>query len=201
MPELPDLEVYKGNIFEGLKSKRLVDVDIYAPREVYATKEKLQDELVGRELLSVDRIGKELYFDFGDRKIITVHLMLNGVISIVQTEAERAIGSKVFAMRFENDTLVVSDRGGLCKVSYMPKASKVPDAFSDAFTLEYFLTSARKKPRGNIKMFLIDQNIIKNISHPLRPKPKANSLPIYSAVMAYHNTCVPPRITSAHFAP
>ena len=33
------------------------------------------------------------------------------------------------------------------------------------------------------------------------PKPLEKSIPMYSAVIAYQNTCVPPSIMSAHFAP
>ncbi|MDR0286633.1 MAG: hypothetical protein LBI03_02840, partial [Clostridiales bacterium] len=72
---------------------------------------------------------------------------------------------KVFSLDFERETIVFSDKGGLCTIKYMPTFSKTPDAFSDAFTPEYFLKVARKKPMVNIKAFLIDQSIVKGIGN------------------------------------
>ena len=34
MPELPDLEVFKGNVYKRLSSKKLVDVNVYNPHKV-----------------------------------------------------------------------------------------------------------------------------------------------------------------------
>jgi len=165
MPELPDLEVFRNNIFDQLTSKRLVGVEIFNPNKVYAEKVVLIDDLVGRDLVCINRVGKELIFDFGDDKIIAAHLMLNGTISIVNEDAVGSIKFKIFSMRFECDTIVFSDRGSLCTVKYNPAASNVPDALDRAFTLDYFLDIARKKQRTNVKAFLINQSIVKGIGN------------------------------------
>ena len=166
MPELPDLEVFRANVFNRLTSKRLIGLDVFNPQKVQASKAILFNDLVDKELLRIDRIGKELFFDFNDSKIITAHLMLNGVISIVTTEkAVNDIKYKIFSMTFEKETLVFSDRGGLCTIKYMPSVSKTPDAFDDSFTVEYFLNKAHGKSRANVKAFLIDQNIVKGIGN------------------------------------
>ena len=68
-------------------------------------------------------------------------------------------------MGFERETLVFSDKDGLCAIKYMPSPGKTPDAFDDAFTLEYFLDTARGKPRVNVKAFLIDQSVVKGIGN------------------------------------
>jgi len=166
MPELPDLELFKTNIFNRLRSKRLAGLEVFNLQKVLCPGDFMRDSLVGRELLRIERAGKELIFDFGDGKTIAAHLMLNGEVSILPGEAGlEGIRFKIFALRFGEDTLVFSDRGGLCTIKYMPPATKTPDAFDAAFSLAYFLKTARAKPRMNVKAFLIDQKIVKGIGN------------------------------------
>ena len=208
MPELPDLEVFRGNIFAKLRSKRLVGVEVFDQNKMITPKQFLLDELTGRDLLCIDRVGKELFFDFGDGKVIAAHLMLSGVISIVSQEAVNAIKFKIFSMRFEQETVVFSDRGGLCTVKYKPPAGKAPDALSSAFTLEYFLRTAHGKPRKNIKEFLIDQSIVKGIGNAyadeilwaarISPYSLTGKIPQDALIVLYHeiNTVLTDAIAS-----
>ena len=166
MPELPDLEVFKTNVFDRLTSKKLAGLEVFNQNKVPAPKEYLMDNLAGRELLRIDRVGKELMFDFGDNRVIAVHLMLNGQIFILPEDAVGTVKFKIFSLQFANETVVFSDRGSLCTVKYMPPANnKAPDAFDSAFTKEYFLNTARKKARVNIKALLIDQYVVKGIGN------------------------------------
>ena len=165
MPELPDLEIFKVNVFNRITSKKLLGIEVFDPKKVQRSKKDLIDGLVGRNLVGINRIGKELFFDFGDCRTIVAHLMLNGEISIIAENAIGAIKFKIFSMSFGQETVVFSDKGSLCTIKYMPLLSKTPDAFDDTFTLEYFLDIARKKPRVNVKAFLIDQNIVKGIGN------------------------------------
>ena len=164
MPELPDLEVFKTNIYGRLTSKRLVGLEVFNPLKVRAANATL-NSFAGRDILRIERFGKELVFDFGDRRTIAAHLMLNGEISIVGQEAVPAIRWKILSMRFEGETIVFSDRGGLCTIRCMPVPDKTPDAFGASFTLDYFLAAARAKSRVNVKAFLIDQKVVKGIGN------------------------------------
>lgn len=166
MPELPDLEVFKGNIFKRLTSKRLVDVSVYNHQKVTMPREILNQELSGKELTVINRFGKELLFDFADGKIIAAHLMLSGKIAITtDASAVENIRFKIFSLNFENESVVFSDMGGLCTIKYKPMSDGVPDAFGTNFTLEYFLQIAQKKATANIKAFLIDQKVVKGIGN------------------------------------
>ena len=165
MPELPDLEVFKGNIFNRITSKRLTGLEVFNPKKVFVSQVTLAEELNGRSLLGINRAGKELFFDFGDGKVISAHLMLNGKISIIDKANVDGIKYKIFAMHFEKESLVFSDMGGLCTIKYKPPVNKTPDAFDETFTLEYFMNIIRKKPRMNIKAFLIDQSIVRGIGN------------------------------------
>jgi len=165
MPELPDLEVFKTNIFDRLASKRLVGLEVFNPQKVRPPEVLLLEDLAGRDLLCIDRVGKELCFDFGDGKVVAAHLMLNGEISIIPQEKVNAIPFKIFSLRFEQESVVFSDRGGLCTIRYKPPSDRAPDSFAPSFTLEYFQRAARAKPRVNVKAFLIDQKVIKGIGN------------------------------------
>ena len=166
MPELPDLEVFKGNIFKQLTSKILVGVTVFNAIKVNTYEGELAQALAGRELIAIHRYGKELLFDFGDGEMIASHLMLSGKIAIVNgPEAVGRIKFKIFALNFQDQSLVFSDMGGLCTIKYKPIKDGVPDAFGSDFTLEYFLKIAQKKARANVKAFLIDQKVVKGIGN------------------------------------
>jgi len=165
MPELPDLEVFRSNIPARLTSKRLTGVGVFKMNKVSAPQSILLGELQGRELIGIGRYGKELLFDFGEKKVIAAHLMLNGQISVVRPEGAAAVKYKIFSLEFENETLVFSDSGGLCTIKYKPAASRTPDAFGAGFTLDYFKKMAAKNPLVGIKAFLIDQSVVKGIGN------------------------------------
>jgi formamidopyrimidine-DNA glycosylase len=164
MPELPDLEIFKDNIFKKLTSKRLTGLKVYS-QKITTPEVHLSTELTGTELTAITRHGKELFFDFADSKIISVHLMLNGRISMPATPAAaEKIRGKVLALNFENESVIFHDTGSIGTViKYKPATGKVPDALGENFTPEYFIKAAQKKPTSNIKAFLIDQKIIKGI--------------------------------------
>jgi len=166
MPELPDLEVYKGNILNKLTSKRLVALKVFS-QKITTPESVLVEELVGRTLQGITRLGKELLFDFDDNNVIATHLMLNGKIAIADNAMKgEKINSKVLALKFENESLAIYDTGNIgAVVRYKPRFDATPDAFGDNFTLDYFLDVARKKPIMNVKAFLIDQKIVKGIGN------------------------------------
>ncbi len=165
MPELPDLEVYRGNIFRRITSKKINNFEIFNRRKIEIPLGDTFENMNNSQLLSIERIGKELLFNFTDNRAIAAHLMLNGEINIVPKADVQSIKFKIFAMHFECESLVFSDRGGLCTIKLMPEFDDVPDALGENFTFEYFCEKATEKPRTNIKAFLIDQKIVKGIGN------------------------------------
>jgi len=165
LPGLPDLEVFKTNIYNRLTSKLLIGVNVFNRNKALTPEPFLNGELSGRNLLCIERVGKELFFDFGDQKIIAAHLMLSGQISIVPEQQAGEVKYKIFTMRFENETMIFSDKGRLCTVRYMPRVTRAPDALAEKFTLDYFVKKARGKHMTNIKAFLTDQSVVKGIGN------------------------------------
>jgi len=166
MPELPDLEVFKDNIFNRLTSKRLVGLNVFSMK-ITTPQSILMEALNNRELRCVNRYGKELLFDFAEGRIIAAHLMLNGRISIISnTDMVDNIRSKVFSLNFEKECVVFHDTGNIgTLIRYKPMLGGTPDALGDDFTLDYFLKIAGRKATANIKAFLIDQKVVKGIGN------------------------------------
>ncbi len=166
MPELPDLEVFRENIFKRISSKRLSGLEIFNTKKVICAADDLIKELTGQELLSIGRVGKELWFSFSGSRTLAVHLMLSGKTDIISgQEAVHDIRFKICALEFEHESVVFSDPDGLCTVRYMPQPDGAPDAFDDRFDLSYLLEMARKKTRTNVKSFLTDQKVVKGIGN------------------------------------
>ena len=201
MPELPDLEVFKGNVYKRLSSKKLEDVKVHNLQKVTTPEGIFNEELKRRELVKIDRFGKELLFDFGEGKIVAAHLMLSGTISILdkvngEPDAIDNIRFKIFSMNFENEKVVFSDMGSLCTIKYKPSLGETPDAFGEDFTLEYFRNIAKKKARTNVKAFLIDQKVVKGIGNAyvdeilwqarVSPHSKVGKIPEKVLVEIYH---------------
>jgi len=165
MPELPDLQVFAPNIFKKLTSKRLNAVEVFSPK-ITTPQSILAAELAGQTLHSITRYGKELFFDFGQNRVLSAHFMLNGRAAVTNHSDAGSVRGKVLAMEFENETLTLHDYGHIGTViKYKPPQSRVPDAIGENFTPDYFFNMARKKAAANIKAFLLDQQVVKGIGN------------------------------------
>ncbi|MFD2145213.1 DNA-formamidopyrimidine glycosylase family protein [Mucilaginibacter antarcticus] len=78
MPELPDLQVFSKNLNKLFKGKTLNNIEITNAKNLNVSAAKLREALEGSELAEVKRVGKELHFEFNNKHILAIHLMLNG---------------------------------------------------------------------------------------------------------------------------
>lgn len=166
MPELPDLEVFKGNLEKHLLGSPLLAIAADSPGNVLPPKGPVVDQFLHQTLVDIQRIGKELFFEFADQKSFAVHLMLNGMFHLCPaSDQAAAVKSPIARFQFHRQTLVVSDPKRLCKIRFMPKVTPVPDALSPEFTLDYLKERLTRNPLLNIKAFLIDQKMVKGIGN------------------------------------
>jgi formamidopyrimidine-DNA glycosylase len=165
MPELPDLHVFSENLKKRILNKTIASVTVYNTRKI-DTPDFFRQMLTGTNIQDIIRSGKELYFHLANENCFSVHLMLSGKFFICGQNEEGNINSKIVALRFDDaENFVVADQGGLCRVTLNPGVPKVPDALSDAFTLNYFSDVIKRNPRNNIKALLIDQRIVRGIGN------------------------------------
>ena len=162
MPELPDLTVFAKNLTLKLKGKRVKSIDCYGTKRINVTPEKLQQSISNNTVKEINRSGKEIEFVFSNETKLSIHLMLSGGFSIVKDiqQAKYKILSIVFS---EGESLAVSDPKGLVNLNLNPVPAKVPDALN--VNADYIKERIFKKPKANVKAFLIDQGIIRGIGN------------------------------------
>ena len=78
MPELPDLQVFGKNLEKKLGDKKLIKVSVANSGKVNVSESTLKSKLEGKKLNNISRNGKELYFNFDGKQVLSFHLMLNG---------------------------------------------------------------------------------------------------------------------------
>lgn len=76
MPELPELETIKQGL-KSLKGLRISEIKVFWPRTVYERAERLEKQVLGKEILEVSRRAKFLRFHFSNG-LLWIHLRMTG---------------------------------------------------------------------------------------------------------------------------
>ncbi|MDF2460784.1 MAG: DNA-formamidopyrimidine glycosylase [Candidatus Saccharibacteria bacterium] len=161
MPSLPELETYKRRFGEFL-GRPITKVEPLDFRVVRATREALDELLVGHTLTSIDRYGKWLIFSTGASDQLLIHLGLKGQFTINENPKYGSL-----AITFEDsDRLVLSDERHLGKVYVRDfaglKAEKKlgPDLLQ---TDEAYFTDYLRRRRKGVRDVLMDQHVVAGI--------------------------------------
>lgn len=166
MPELPDLQIFSNNLKKKISDKKIVSVEVFNKSKLNVDTSVVKSKLLETKIVDIVREGKELYFQLENNDVFSVHLMLNGKFDICALSEISNIKYKILSMSFEDEqALVVSDFQGLCKITFNPTVTDVPDALGESFTFEYLLKTVKDNQRKNVKAFLINQDIIKGIGN------------------------------------
>lgn len=160
MPELPDLNVFARNLDKKLGGKKIEKINVRNKSKLKVPVSELKKEIEGSELKKVYREGKELHFEFSNRNILGMHLMLKGNLHL---EADQK--HTIAEIHFDgDDVLSLTDYQGAATITLNPVLKDSPDALSDDVDYK-FLKQKLSKKRTNIKTFLLDQNIIRGIGN------------------------------------
>lgn len=108
MPELPDLTVYVEAAERVVRGQVLQATRLGSPF-VLRTAEPPLSSLVGRRVVSVARLGKQLVFGFEGEFFAVVHLMVSGRLFFKAKGAALAGKSGLFAFDFERGTLLLTE--------------------------------------------------------------------------------------------
>jgi formamidopyrimidine-DNA glycosylase len=162
MPELPDLQVFSSNLNKKFSGKTLKKISIENKKKLKNSVEEFK-ALEGKELKKIYREGKELYFQFSDKNILAMHLMLRGQFYFF--EKKNAHKYTIAELLFDDDTgLALTDFQGMANVHLNPEESKAPDALSDEMNTA-FLKETLTAKKTIIKTVLLDQHIIRGIGN------------------------------------
>lgn len=163
MPELPDLQVFAGNLTKALKGKKIVRVAVPVAKKLNSTVPALQKAVEHKTIKAVERVGKELHIHCSNDIVLGLHLMLHGKLYLLQTEQDTHKHT-IMALYFEDGSgLALTDPFKSAVVTLNPKVSDVPDALSDKVNATFLkeVLQTRKK----IKTLLMDQKFIRGIGN------------------------------------
>jgi len=161
MPELPDLQVFSNNLNKELAGKKLLKVNI-TKAKLSMPASKFKKALEGQKLIKVYREGKELWFLFGNKTILAIHLMLRG--RLVWFDNDNTHKHSLAEFIFQGDKkLAVTDFQRKARIILNPELNGVPDALSSAVNEKFWKLKLQSK--ATIKNLLLDQHIVKGIGN------------------------------------
>ncbi|HEY0608406.1 MAG TPA: DNA-formamidopyrimidine glycosylase family protein [Chitinophaga sp.] len=163
MPELPDLQVFSRNLSKLLKGKTVKEVSVPNSKKLNVPVKKLQQSLEEQELKKVERVGKELHFEFGNGAILGLHLMLRGQLHLF--EKKNANKNTIISLLFDDDTgLAMTDGFGAATPTLNPEEQDAIDALSPDMNAA-FLEEQLSGTKAAVKNVLLDQQIIRGIGN------------------------------------
>jgi formamidopyrimidine-DNA glycosylase len=160
MPELPDLQVFSRNLTKKLKNKKLEKIEVKIAAKLNVPEKELKKTLEGQPLGKVERIGKELHFDFKNGHVLALHLMLHGQLHFFEGSNEHKF--TIAELWFEGGTgLALTDFQKAATPTLDPKENHVKDALDvDAHYLKEIFDT-----RTAVKTVLMDQHLIRGIGN------------------------------------
>jgi len=170
VPELPELEVMREALEQGVRGRPIARARAYHPG-ILKTVDPPVDALIGRSFAGIERRGKHLVLSCGERLHVVLHLMLAGrlVRSVSDTKITKATGF-VFGLD-EGEDLRVIENGTNRRVrlhiarnanDVESIASLGVEPLTPAFTVEY-LAKTFDGLRRQVKKAITDQSTIAGI--------------------------------------
>src|SRR5688500_7422 len=163
MPELPDLQVFSKNLTKTFVGKTVKKVSVPNDKKLNVSVRKLKKSLEDQKLTTVQRVGKELHFQFHNGEVLGLHLMLRG--KLYAFEKKNTQKYTIIELLFTDDSgLALTDFQGQATPTLNPKDRDAPDALSDKVNLS-FLKAQLAKSKAAVKNLLLDQHVIRGIGN------------------------------------
>jgi formamidopyrimidine-DNA glycosylase len=163
MPELPDLQAFSRNLTTLLAAKKVRDIEVAKTKKLNVPVKKLRTALEGQKVKKVERVGKELHFQFSNGEVLSLHLMLRGKLHFYKGSHEQRF--PILDIRFADDTgLVMTDFQGQATPTLDPPEHDGVDALAKEANYK-FLKSVMAKSKASIKNLLLDQHVIRGIGN------------------------------------
>lgn len=170
MPELPDLVFVQATLARTICDSRITDVRVGDPVVLrLMIPGGLAENLLGKRILQVERIGQFIRFDLDQELVLVVNAMLSGRYFVVERGARVRHKNLVLALGFENGRELRYDddtRMGKIYVATGVQAKTIPgfgdlgvDLLSPAFTLDHFRQVCAKR-RDQVRQFLLDKTAL-----------------------------------------
>jgi len=173
MPELPDLEVIKENLYKKVTNKEITELKLLKPSVAQPDPKTLQENLPGKKVTNVDRRGKYLILGLSDQSSLLIHLMLEGQLDYQPSSAPLEKGTCALLLFCDGFRVSFIDERGWMKLRRIPPgelsqtkelSALGPEPFDPQFTPEY-LKEILTKFRGTIKHALMEQGNLAGIGN------------------------------------
>jgi formamidopyrimidine-DNA glycosylase len=161
MPELPDLQVFSRNLTKALKGKKLEKADIKVTAKLNVPEKELKEALEGSILTKIIRVGKELHFEFDNKHILGLHLMLHGQLFLFKNNNEHKF--TIIELLFDDETgLALTDFQKAATPTLDPADNDAPDALDFE---EKYLANKLSSTKTPVKTVLMDQKVLRGIGN------------------------------------
>jgi formamidopyrimidine-DNA glycosylase len=162
MPELPDLQVFSGNLNKKLSGKKVQKLTIAKRKKTKPPATALKKAIINKEIAQVYREGKELRIAFKDSTILGLHLMLRGQLHLFKKKNEHK--HSIIELLFTDDTgFAMADFMGAATPTLNPPPPESPDALSKEVTFSFLKKKLQTK--AAIKNVLLDQDVMRGIGN------------------------------------
>lgn len=174
MPELPEVETIRRDLTKSLIGHKVISVAVTQPDILIGTAaERLEDALVGREVRSVERRGKNLIIRMSGGSALLVNLGMTGQLFACDTDTELAEHTHVVADLSGGRRLIYRDVRRFGHLEPVPDGrvgesltlrNVGTDAMDGAFTAD-LLAAALSGRSALLKCALLDQSRVAGLGN------------------------------------
>ena len=161
MPEIPDLEAFSRNLSRHLKGATLESIKAHKRAKSDPSIASINKALKGLKLKRIYREGKQLRFDFGENKLLGIHLMLHGEF---RWEEKKKPTYVVFTFNYQGKpALWLTDFHFQAHIFLNPALSEAPDVLDKKANFKFWKTTLDSEKV--IKTLLMDQDTVRGMGN------------------------------------
>lgn len=175
MPELPEVEVVRRGLADGITGRRIVTVEVLHPRPVrrhIGGPDDFATTLVGRTFAEPRRRGKYLWLPLVDGDAVVAHLGMSGQFRLDTTDIARQRHARVVFTLDDGRELRFVDQRMFGGMWLSPGGADLPDDVAhlgrdllDPELDRATLVSTIANKRSGIKRVLLDQQVTSGIGN------------------------------------
>jgi formamidopyrimidine-DNA glycosylase len=170
MPELPEVETTRRGLAPHVENRAISKVIVRNPSLRWPVPEDLEDHILKRKLLKLERRGKYLLFEFTQGTMI-VHLGMSGSMRVLPSATAPEKHDHV-DLCFGKHCIRFNDPRRFGCILWTTEAIEKhkliahlgPEPLTDAFDADYLFQRSRKRKQA-IKTFIMDSRIVVGVGN------------------------------------